>query len=66
MVNLAAEKLRIDNFQEKATVQLRSKSEIVDHFLASMPEGLYGVDKISAKTNEVFAYLMQQRETEVK
>ena len=37
MDNLAAGKLRIENFKEKATAQAQIKIEIIDHLLASRP-----------------------------
>ncbi len=66
MDSLAAGKLRIENFKEKATAQAQIKIEIIDHLLASMPQGLYEDDELNVKADQVFTHLMQLGDSEIE
>jgi type I restriction enzyme R subunit len=65
MNSLAAGKLRIENFKEKATAQAQIKVEIIDSLLASLPEGLYDNAEVYSKADEVFTHLLGLTDSEL-
>ena len=54
---LLSDKLRIDNWREKATAQAQVKAEIIKHLFVNLPGAGYAEDEISARVDMVFAHL---------
>jgi len=54
---LLSDKLRIDNWREKATAQAQVKAEIIKHLFVNLPGAGYAEDEISARADMVFAHL---------